>query len=154
MFNQQQIGIGHYSQSGGGEGQLELGMRYSTGRSQLYFEQISDGRMVWSWANDGKPPRRVYLDRIRPLLGPNPRASSVATLHLAIGGQRGFCERCITAIVGTKYLRAKPMELQCGRLSGTLRQTPASPAARNRPWTFKWLVRRQTSFLLPMRGLG
>ncbi len=131
LYDQQQIGIGSYSHSGGGEGQLEFGVRYSTGRSQMYFEQLSDGRMVWTRANDGYPPRRVYLDRVRQSLGSigrNPQASPVASLYLAVGGQAGLLRSLYHRYRWYKIYAGEADGLPVWEMIGTLRQTPPSIA--------------------------
>jgi hypothetical protein len=125
MFGQQQIGIGHYRHSGGGEGQLEFGMRFATGRSQLYYEQLSDGRLLWSWANDGQPPRRVYLDRVRQSLGTlprNPQESPVTSLYLAIGGQAGLLRSLYHRYRWYRIFAGHNGDQPCWEIIGTLRQ--------------------------------
>lgn len=131
MFNQKQIGIGRYSHSGKGEGQLELGIRFSTSRSQLYYEQISDGRILWSWANDGLPPRRVYLDRVRDSLGTlphNPQDDAVTSLYLAIGGQAGLLRSLYHRYRWYQIFAGFIDDQPCWEIMGTLRQQSSPPA--------------------------
>ena len=90
MFGQQMIGIGQYSHGGGGDGAVKTVMRFSGGKGQSTFVQVSDGRLLWSIASDGTPPKRVYLDRVRQSLGGTartPQSGGSVSLYLAIGGQ-------------------------------------------------------------------
>jgi hypothetical protein len=133
LFEQKQIGIGQYAHSGAGEGQLKLVVRFSTSRSQSTFYQISDGRLVWSFANDGHPPKRVYLDRVRQSLGGlsrDPQNSINKTLYFAIGGQAGLMRGLYHRYRWYK-LYTFQNDPNVWEMVGTLRQTPASPAAQS-----------------------
>ena len=131
MFDQQMIGIGQYAHRGAGEGAVKLAMRFSSGRGQASYVQVSDGRVLWSIADDGLPPKRVYLDKVRQALGPlAPKdASGRVTLYLAIGGQAELFRSLYGRYRWFKIYAAELEGEPVWQLVGTLRSSPPEPSA-------------------------
>ncbi len=132
LFDDQMIGLGQYLHVGEGNGQVKLVMRFSTGKSQSTFIQVSDGRLLWSKTNDGTPPKRVYLDRVRSSLGSavrNADSSANASIYLAIGGQAELLRGLYHRYRWFKIFSAELEGQNVWQLVGTLRTSMPEPNA-------------------------
>ena len=132
MFGQQMIGIGQYAHGGGGDGAVKTVMRFTGGKGQSTFVQVSDGRLLWSIASDGTPPKRVYLDRVRQSLGGiarTPQSGGSVSLYLAIGGQAELFRTLYHRYRWYKIYAAEIAGEPVWQLVGTLRTNPPDPHA-------------------------
>ncbi len=143
-FDQTMTGIGQYSHVGGGNGQVKVVMRYSSGKSQSTFVQLSDGVLLWSISNDGTPPKRVYLGSIRRAIGSvdrTPESSASTSLYLAIGGQaellRTLYHRYRWFKIYAAEIEGQPVWCLVGTLRGSIPEPNSQTLVDGRMFNFQ-----------------